>query len=298
YYRENEIYGVNLDNPLGVTRYNANGLGFSQDGGKTYSNAITYLGVVTEALTAGTIDANRITIYGSEGYNRIEVNGERIKVWDSRDPDEYTIIQNGQIEARGKFDRTWRGVKSTHDVSLRFENGYFRARNNNEQYSVYYSDYGISTYADAEGNNDASGSLLFRETEYSDTWGVTLHSTYGAVALKSEYSTVNLDADNTVNLESRSYSVYVRPFKNTRNGLNEFQFYVKDNASSSDTDGALLYGNITGGATHGSGIRFSKSSSEAKVYITDVNGDIGTGGLHAKSVQAESIRVLDGGSNL
>src|SRR5699024_1266868 len=37
YYRENEIYGVNLDNPLGVTRYNANGLGFSQDGGKTYS---------------------------------------------------------------------------------------------------------------------------------------------------------------------------------------------------------------------------------------------------------------------
>lgn len=99
YYRENEIYGVNLDNPLGVTRYNANGLGFSQDGGKTYSNAITYLGVVTESLTAGTIDANRITIYGSEGYNQIQINGDRLKVWDSRDPEVYTEISRGRIHA-------------------------------------------------------------------------------------------------------------------------------------------------------------------------------------------------------
>src|SRR5699024_10238934 len=251
YYRDDGIYGYNTQNPLGVTRYNANGIGFSQDGGQTYSNAMTYLGIVADAVTAGTIDANNVTIYGNEGYNRIEVDGEKIRVWDSRDPDEYTIIQNGRVESRGKYQRTWKGVTKIHDVSLRSENGYFRARNNTDALSLYFSDYGISTYADAEGNNDASGSLLFRETEYSDTWGVTLHSTYGAVALKSEYSTVNLDADNTVNLESRSYSVYVRPFKNTRNGLNEFQFYVKENASSSDTDGALLYGNITGGATHG-----------------------------------------------
>src|SRR5699024_8731036 len=214
------------------------------------------------------------------------------------DLETYTIIEDGHVEARGKHNRTWLGQTSTHDVSLRFEHGYIRARNNSLGRSLYFSDYGISTYADAEGNNDASGSLLLRETEYSDTWGTTLHSTYGAVALKSEYSTVHLDADNTVNIGSRNYSVYVRPFQESRKGLNEFQFYVKENASSSDTDGALLYGNITGGATHGSGIRFSKSSSEAKVYITDVNGDIGTGRLHAKSVQAESIRVLDGGDNL
>lgn len=298
YYRANEIYGVNLDNPLGVTKFNANGLGFSQDGGETYSNAITYLGVVTEALTAGTIDANRITIYGSEGYNRIEINGGRIKVWDSRDPDEYTIIQNGQIESRGKFERTWRGVTKTHDVSTRFEHGYIRSRNNTDQLSSYLSDFGLSTYSDAEGNNDASGSLLLRETEYSDSWGVTLHSTYGAVALKSEYSTVHLDADNTVNIGSRNFSIYARPFQDSRPGLNEFQLYVKESESSSETDGAILFGNITEGATHGSGIRLSKSSSEPKVYATNVNGDIGTGGLHGKYVQAESIRVLDEGANL
>ncbi|WP_411842163.1 phage tail protein [Salinicoccus sp. HZC-1] len=283
YYRANEIYGVNLDNPLGVTRYNANGLGFSQDGGETYSNAITYLGVVTEALTAGTIDANRITIYGSEGYNRIEINGSRIKVWDSREPDEYTLINNGRIEARGKHQRTWLGQTSTHDVSLRFEHGYIRARNNSLNRSLYFSDYGISTYADAEGNNDASGSLLFRDPEFSgaEGGGLTVHSTYGAVAMKSEYSKAVINSDDTVNLESRSYSVYVRPFMNTRNGLNEFQFYVKENESSSDTDGALLYGNINGGATHGSGIRFSKASSDSIVYATNINGDFGTGKFHA-----------------
>lgn len=92
YYRDNEIYGVNLDNPLGVTRYNANGIGFSQDGGQSYSNAITYMGVVTEALTAGTIDANRITIYGADGNKRVSVNGDRIKVWDASNPDKYTEI--------------------------------------------------------------------------------------------------------------------------------------------------------------------------------------------------------------
>ena len=299
-YRRNGIYGFNTEYPLGVTRYNANGIGFSRDGGQTFNNAMTYLGIVADAITAGTIDANNVNIYGDEGYNRIEVDGSKIKVWDSRDSDEYTIINNGSVEARGKHQRTWLGQTSTHDVSLRFEHGYIRARNNSLGRSLYFSDYGISTYADGEGNNDASGSLLFRDPEFSNAagGGLTVHSTYGAVALKSEYSRAVILAEDTVNLESEKYSVYVRPFKDTRNGLNEFQFYVKDNPSTSETDGALLYGNLTGGATHGSGIRFSKQSGNPKIYATNNNGDIGTGGLHAKEVQAESIRVLDEGGNL
>src|SRR5699024_6532453 len=113
---------------------------FSQDGGQTYENAMTYLGIVANAITAGTIDANNVTIYGDEGYNRIEIDGSIIRVWDSRDPDEYTVIQNGQIESRGKYQRTWKGVTKTHDVSLRHENGYIRARNNTDKLSIYYSD--------------------------------------------------------------------------------------------------------------------------------------------------------------
>lgn len=99
YYRPDGIYGYNTANPLGVTRYNANGIGFSQDGGQTYSNAMTYLGIVADAITAGTIDANRITIYGDKGTNRIEIDGDKIKVWDSANPDVYTEMSKGRIHA-------------------------------------------------------------------------------------------------------------------------------------------------------------------------------------------------------
>lgn len=59
-YRRNGIYGFNIDNPLGVTRYNANGIGFSQDGGQTFENALTYLGLTASAITTGSMTANRI----------------------------------------------------------------------------------------------------------------------------------------------------------------------------------------------------------------------------------------------
>ena len=99
YYRADGIYGYNTDNKNWVVRMNANGLGYSTDGGQNYGNAITHLGVVTEALTAGTIDANRITIFGAKGTNRIEIDGDKIKVWDSTKPDVYTEISKGRIHA-------------------------------------------------------------------------------------------------------------------------------------------------------------------------------------------------------
>src|SRR5699024_2399960 len=92
YYQEDGIYGFNKDNPNWSVRMNANGLGYSVDGGQNYNNAITHLGVVTEALTAGTIDANRVTIYGDKQTKRVEINGDRIKVWNSSNPDKYTEI--------------------------------------------------------------------------------------------------------------------------------------------------------------------------------------------------------------
>ena len=86
---------------------NANGLGYSTDGGQNYNNAITHLGVVTEALTAGTIDANSITIFGDKGTNRIEIDGDKIKVWDSTQPDVYTEMSKGRLHAnRGALSVT------------------------------------------------------------------------------------------------------------------------------------------------------------------------------------------------
>ncbi len=123
YYRADGIYGYNTDNKNWVVRMNANGLGYSTDGGQTYSNAITHLGVVTEALTAGTIDANRITIYGAKGTNRIEIDGDKIKVWDSSDPEVYTEMTRGRLHVnKGAF--TLRG----HDNRFLYEDGKMRGQ--------------------------------------------------------------------------------------------------------------------------------------------------------------------------
>src|SRR5699024_5848804 len=50
-----EIIGINRNNPNGYMRFNTDGLGFSRDGGKTYRSAITYEGIVADAVTAGTL---------------------------------------------------------------------------------------------------------------------------------------------------------------------------------------------------------------------------------------------------
>lgn len=80
----------------------------------------------------------------------------------------------------------------------------------------------------------------------------------------------------------------MRPYSSTRMGVNEFQFYVKDNPSALATDGALLYGNLTGSGTKmGSGIRFSKQAPV--VYATNDNGDIGSGYFYANGFQGDLL---------
>src|SRR5699024_2016464 len=151
YYRADGIYGYNTDNKNWVVRMNANGLGYSTDGGQTYSNAITHLGVDTEALTAGTIDANRITIYGSEGYNQIQINGDRLKVWDSRDPEVYTEISRGRIHAN-------KGA-----LSVSRKDAY--TGSNGKKYGVYMND-GVSN-ADMDVQRDMH--LSPRATDRTET---------------------------------------------------------------------------------------------------------------------------------
>ncbi len=54
-YRAGEIIGINRSNPNGYMRFNTDGIGFSRDGGATYRTAITYEGIVADAITAGTL---------------------------------------------------------------------------------------------------------------------------------------------------------------------------------------------------------------------------------------------------
>jgi hypothetical protein len=165
---------------------------------------------------------------------------------------------------------------------MKFEHGYLRARNDTLNQSLYFSDFGISTFADATGENNASGTLAFRDTTFGDDAGLTVHSTWGAVALQSEYNRIVLEAQDSINLESKEASVYIRPFRDTRVGNNAFNFWVKENEGVGATDGVIYYGSDVNG--YGSGLRFSKSASGgSKVYATNGNGDMGTGHFVAET---------------
>ncbi|PCF77914.1 hypothetical protein B4W69_13755, partial [Staphylococcus delphini] len=112
-----------------------------------------------------------------------------------------------------------------------------------------------------------------------------------------EGNKIVMEADDTVNIGSNKYSIYLRPFANTRSGINEFQFYVKDNTNPKDTDGVLLFGELSDPSrVAGSGIRFRKqgirgseniSEMEPLVYATNNNGDIGSGSFYGNRLYGD-----------
>ncbi|MEK4302391.1 phage tail protein [Oceanobacillus sp. FSL W8-0428] len=96
-YGAGEIIGINRSNPNGYMRFNTDGLGFSRDGGSTYRTAITYEGIVADAITTGTLRSiiiEAVEIYGSKFFSR---NG-----------DSYLEIEGGNIhleQAAGNYMR-------------------------------------------------------------------------------------------------------------------------------------------------------------------------------------------------
>ncbi|MFQ3708507.1 hypothetical protein ABLV89_01300 [Staphylococcus equorum] len=224
---------------------------------------------------------NRLNL-SPEGLD-IDVNNLGIRGGDSN---QYLNIENDTIELHGSYTRTWQGSTDYNEVFTRLKDGHLRFRNNDLSRSIYLSDFGVSTYLDGDPRN-ASGTLEFFDYTYdSGARGVTLQSGLGVVALRADANRMVIEADDTVNIGSNKYSVYLRPFANTRVGVNEFQYYVKDNPTADATDGVLLYGNLTGSGTKmGSGIRFSKSAPV--VYATNDNGDMGSGYFFGEGFQGD-----------
>lgn len=275
-FSEQGITAVDKDNPNYVTLLNSSGLGVSKDGGQTFHNAITRGQINADLITAGSLNADYIR-GGTLDANLVNVVGG--------DGDKYITMQNDEMTLYGTYKRTWQGKTTINDVFTRFKDGHLRFRNNDEQRSLYFSDFGISTYIDGD-SSDASGTLEFFDYTYSSARGVTLQSGLGVVALRSDSNRMVLEADDTVNIGSNKYSIYMRPYSSTRMGVNEFQFYVKDNPSATATDGALLYGNLTGSGTKmGSGLRFGKNMPV--VYATNENGDIGSGYFYGAGFQGD-----------
>ncbi|WP_196774443.1 G5 domain-containing protein [Staphylococcus hominis] len=215
---------------------------------------------------------NRLNL-SSEGLD-INMNNIGIRGGDSVD---YIDIRNNSILSYGSFTRTWANVTDTANLRLGIQGGTVKVQNRTTGYNLYLTEKGLSTMLAGAGDETA-GTLEFHSTKYNDTSrGVRLHSTYGAVALESDYSRIILNANLTVNIES-NYGIYFRPYRDNRTGNNEFAMYVKQNDSGAYTDGVLKYGNVSSDTSqYGSGIRFSKSSVNSTIYATNKDGDIGTG---------------------
>lgn len=91
-YRKDRLTGYHDKDKGNAVEMNVSGLVFIR-GGEPRS-AITYEGVVTEALTAGTIDTNRIKIVGAEGY--FYIDGDELVSIDYNDSSKYTRIGPGK----------------------------------------------------------------------------------------------------------------------------------------------------------------------------------------------------------
>ena len=98
---------------------------------------------------------NRLNL-SPEGLD-INVNNIGIRGGDSKT---YLKLSQDTIELAGTFVRTWRGDTQKDNVFMRSQGGLLRFRNNTRDRSLYYSDFGISTYVDGN-NEEASGSLQF-----------------------------------------------------------------------------------------------------------------------------------------
>ncbi|OHO94467.1 hypothetical protein HMPREF2563_06820 [Staphylococcus sp. HMSC057G10] len=224
---------------------------------------------------------NRLNL-SPEGLD-INVNNIGIRGGDSKT---YLKLSQDTIELAGTFVRTWRGDTQKDNVFMRSQGGLLRFRNNTRDRSLYYSDFGISTYVDGN-NEEASGSLQFFDYTYSTARGVTLNSSNGVAAVTSDNNRVILSANLTVNIES-NYSIYFRPNRDNRTGNNEFAMYVKLKDSGADTDGVLKYGNVSSDTSqYGSGLRFSKSSVRSILYATNKDGDIGTGDFYGDKIYGD-----------
>lgn len=226
---------------------------------------------------------NRLNL-SPEGLD-INVNNIGIRGGDSVD---YLDIRNNSILSYGSFTRTWANETDTANLRLGIQGGTVKIQNRTTGYNLYLTEKGLSTMLAGAGDETA-GTLEFHSTKYNDrSRGVRLHSTYGAVALESDYSRIILNSNLTTNIESNTASVYIRPMMKNRKGKNEFRFWTKLNDTEAETDGVLSYGSLTelpdgsvDGYSFGSSIRFEKNPKSNTIYATDASGKAGTGNFYA-----------------
>nr|WP_143595995.1 phage tail protein [Terribacillus aidingensis] len=228
-------------------------------------------GIDAKYITSGTLDAGRITVQGGSG-------------------NEYAKIDGALLSTRGQYSRTWFGQTESLDSEITVGGGMVRITKVNDsrgRRNLYFTNNGISTTAVGADGDEGTGSGVvefFSHMFDTERRGLTLYSNLGTIGLKTDSRDIVMDAARDTIIMASTGRVILRPKDDNRVGNNHFSFTVKQNSSSSDTDGVLQYGSPL--TNFGSSLRFGKSSVNPTVWVTNGNGDYNTGDLVARDVTA------------
>lgn len=252
-YDANGQHFIEKSNPNHIMTLNSSGLLLSTDGGRTAETAMTAEGMTANAITAGTLNANLVTVTGGHKNRNV-------------------TIQNDELRLNGTYTRMWRGKESTANVFTSMKDGYLRFRNNDLSRSLYMSEFGISTYMDQTGEyvdapGNSSGTIAWWDKTYSPSGanGITINSYGGVAALTSNKNRVMVQGGRSVNLESTNSNIYIRP-DISQLGLNTFSFNIASNRQYKD--GYIMFGDHDNNA-YASGVRFSRADARLEIVDTD-----------------------------
>ncbi|SCC46274.1 phage tail protein [Bacillus wiedmannii] len=169
---ENGILAIDPKNPNNLVAFNSAGLGISRDGGKTFKQALTYKGLVTDAGFIGYISANNI--------NTGTLNADYVKVINLKADD----IISGILRSRNnrfKIDLDRSGVD-------------------------FYSETGklVTQIAQAKTRQADGSSAEITYFGVSEAEGVATGLAFGKRAADGSFG-------NSIYIESRYGDVYMRP---------------------------------------------------------------------------------------
>src|SRR5690606_16977263 len=103
------------------------------------------------------------------------------------DSENYVRIQSDNINSHGIFTRTWGGITDTARLNLGISRGRLLFSNEDTGQNLYGTELGFSTTMAGATPGVSAGTLEFHSQRFNATSrGVTLHSTYGTVALLSD----------------------------------------------------------------------------------------------------------------
>ncbi|UBV41089.1 phage tail spike protein [Staphylococcus xylosus] len=260
-YDSNGQHFIEKSKPNNIMTLNSSGLLLSTDGGRTAKTAITAEGIVANAITTGTLNANNIRIFGG---------GD----------DKNVTIQKDELRLSGTFSRTWQGNTTVDNIFTSMKNGYLRFRNNETDSSIYLSHFGFSTFRDQFGDyvgseGRASGTIMFWDKSFSPSGanGITINSYGGVAALTSSKNRTMIGSRLSVNLQSAESAIMFQP---KMEQAPDTGFVMNtSNSGGNIPNGYLMYGGIRGEqVNYSAGLRFERQ----RPHVSVVNPNFATGG--------------------